>query len=391
MTPFKNSAGTLKRAPRWLALAMAAALTGCAGQTPMQPVPEPSPSPVATPTPAPTEKALPFAYPLTGIGSLENKKDRPLMVMVENSPQARPQTGLDQADIVFEILAEGEITRFAAVYHSQSPETIGPVRSIRPYYVEIGEGLDALIVHAGWSQEAINMIKSRKLAHFDQVYGDDRYYWRSDDRRPPNNLYTSVDKIREGAANKKYREEWTDPKLKFGNPGQASGEKVSRVEIPYLHGYKVAYEYDEETKLFMRNMAGEPHLDRETEEQLSATNILIVKADHRILDDIGRRAVSLLGKGEGYLIQEGKRRDIQWERTNGIIRAYDNGRELELMPGQTWIQVVPAGTDVVFENVSPGNAESGDDADSGSSGSNASGSSAGSGTSSGGGTSRLPE
>lgn len=78
--------------------------------------------------------------------------------MVENAPQARPQTGLDQADIVYEILAEGEITRFVSVFQSHEATTIGPVRSIRPYFVEIGDALDAVIVHAGWSQEAMDMM-----------------------------------------------------------------------------------------------------------------------------------------------------------------------------------------------------------------------------------------
>lgn len=100
----------------------------------------------------------------------------------------------------------------------------------------------------------------------------------------------------------------------------------------------------------MRSMAGEPHLDHDSEEQLSASNVLIVEAEHRILDSVGRRSVSLLGSGKGYLLQLGKYREVQWERTNGIIRAYDNGRELELIPGQTWIQVVPIGTAVSFEN-----------------------------------------
>ncbi|WP_010276186.1 DUF3048 domain-containing protein [Paenibacillus senegalensis] len=368
MTPFNldRNARAGKPVFRLLMLMMAViVLTSCANANLSEQVPpSPTPTPPARPTPEPTPTPPPFIYPLTGIGTEEEQKVRPLMVMVENSPQARPQTGLDQADIVFEILAEGEITRFAAVYQSQEPEVIGPVRSIRPYYVEIGEGLDALIVHAGWSQEAINMIKSRQLAHFDQVYGDDRYYWRSSDRRAPNNLYTSVEKIREGAVNKKYREEWKDPQLRFGDIKRVTGESFTHVEIPYIHGYKVSYDYDEKEQLFLRNMAGEPHTDAESGVQLSAANVLIVEAEHRILDDVGRRAVSLLGSGNGYLLQAGKYRAVEWERTNGIIRAYDNGRELELIPGKTWIQVVPVGTDVVFENAAEetdGNAENADD------------------------------
>jgi hypothetical protein len=295
-----------------------------------------------------TEAAPPYRYPLTGMPTERELTDRPMVVMVENSPAARPQSGLHKADIVYEILAEGDITRFVAVYHSQTAEKIGPVRSIRPYFVELGAGLDAVIVHAGWSQDAMNIITAKKLNHLDQVYGDHKYYWREKSRKAPHNLYTSTELIREGARDKKFRQNWNNPALTFADSKEVvvfEGQAGVSVTIPYIHGYSVGYEYDAAAGLYRRTMAGKPHTDAESGERLSAANVLICEADHRILDKAGRRAVDVFGPGEGLLLQGGKAREVIWENKNGAIRAYakdGNGAELPLLPGPTWVHVVPS-------------------------------------------------
>ena len=324
--------------------------------------------PLATPT------TPPILYPLTGLASEKVINTRPIMVMVENTPQARPQSGLHRADLVYEILAEGGITRFVAVYQSQIATMIGPVRSIRPYYAQIGEGLDAWIVHAGWSQDAINLITQRKLDHFDEVYGDGAYYTRSKDRKPPHNLYTSIDDIRRGGLKKKFREEWKGVSMQFlptpanspkpansptSSSAPASADSLAasnavvgpaiKVTIPYIQGYEVSYKYNAGAGVYERMMKGQPHLDRETGEQLIAANILICESNHRVLDKEGRRAVDVLGPGKGYLVQQGKKQEITWEQKGGIIRAFAEGKELPFKPGQTWIQVVPVGSKLMFE------------------------------------------
>ncbi|WP_248929815.1 DUF3048 domain-containing protein [Paenibacillus hamazuiensis] len=307
------------------------------------------------------ERASAFRFPLIGTGSEREVKERPVIVMVENAPQARPQSGLDQADLVYEVLAEGEITRFLAVYQSKSPQVIGPVRSIRPYFVEIGTGLDALIVHAGWSQDAMDLIAQRKLDHLDEVYGDGAYYWRSTERKMPHNLYTSMEKIRQGAANKKFRTEWNGPQLTFAaSPGTAAPsaaakagadparpaqgtetKTANKVTIPYIRGYNVSYQYDAASGKYKRFMEGQAHVDKETGEQLTATNILICESKHQVIDKEGRRQVDVFGPGKGYLVQAGTLQEVTWQEKDGIIRAFSGGKELPLLPGQTWIQIVP--------------------------------------------------
>jgi hypothetical protein len=310
--------------------------------TPKDPPTSSSPSlpPIETPT------AASLTFPLTGLKSQQLVKTRPFAVMVENAPAARPQSGLDQADVVFEILAEGEITRFVAVFQSHEAKAIGPVRSIRPYFVEIGAALDAVIVHAGWSQEAMNILTDRKLPHLDEVYGDGAFYWRSQERKAPHNLYTSTAKMMQGAEARKFSKDWKETVLAFAKEGrnQLQGAAANRIQIPYIRGYLVSYEYDAASGIYKRSMDDKPHLDKESGKQLTATNLLVLESKHQIVDSVGRREVDIFGPGQGILMQEGKYVHVTWELKNGIIRAYKDGKEVQLLPGTTWIQIVPEGT-----------------------------------------------
>ncbi|WP_051620623.1 DUF3048 domain-containing protein [Paenibacillus sp. UNC451MF] len=297
--------------------------------------------------PTAAQQSVGYRFPLTGLVSGKPIHDRPVVVMVENAPQARPQSGLDQADLVYEILAEGEITRFVAVYQAQAPKVIGPVRSIRPYFVKLGEALDGVIVHAGWSQDAMDLIAEHKLEHLDEVYGDSAYYWRSSERKMPHNLYTSMEKIRQGTANKKFRMEWSLQGASYAfaleKSQLSSGKPVAKATINYIRGYNVSYEYDAESGLYKRFMEGKPHNDKETGKQLTAANILVCESKHQILDNEGRRDVDVTGPGKGYLLQGGLMQEVTWEQKNGMIRAFSDGRELSMQPGQTWVQVIPEG------------------------------------------------
>lgn len=291
--------------------------------------------------------------PLTGLASNQSAYERPVMVMVENSPKARPQSGLVKADLVYEVLAEGDVTRFVSVFHSDpSAQMIGPVRSIRPYFVEIGAGLDALIVHAGWSPDAKVMLETRDLDHFDDVYGDGKYYWRDKSRKMPHNLYTTVANIRRGATDKKMRSTWMNPELKIAEAAGASanaGTTFQSVKINYLNRYYVTYETMAGDRSFARGMVGKPHLDRETNEQIKTQNVLICFATHQTVDDKGRREVDVKGPDKGYLLQNGTYRPITWEHKNGAIRAFENGTEVALLPGKTWVQVVPQNTRIEWK------------------------------------------
>ena len=139
-----------------------------------------------------------YVAPLTGLGTNEELPKRVVMVMINNAPQARPQSGLDSADIVYEVLAEGSITRLVGLYHSREPKVIGPVRSIRPYYIDIGSGFEAIMVHAGGSPDALTTLKG--MAHMDEIYNAGGFFWRENFRKAPHNLYTDLDRIQKEPA-----------------------------------------------------------------------------------------------------------------------------------------------------------------------------------------------
>src|SRR5690554_861775 len=146
------------------------------------------------PEPEPEPEEPKAKFPLTGLEVHDNDVNlnyRVLGVMVENSAAARPQSGLTQADVVYEILSEGTITRFLALFHSQKPERIGPVRSARTYYVQLSKGYDAIYSSAGGSPGGLQLAQSDYVDDISGLAYDGRFFTRSQDRSAPHNLYTS--------------------------------------------------------------------------------------------------------------------------------------------------------------------------------------------------------
>lgn len=306
---------------------------------------EPVGGPISSPTDGiddPEEQEFPFQAPLTGLGSLTEIKDRIIAVMIGNQGGARPQTGLDQADMVYEVLAEGEITRLVGFFQSQAPEMIGPVRSLRPYLIDLANGFDAVFAHAGGSPEALARVQKEALPSLDDIYTAGSSFYRVDFRKMPDNLYTSLELLREGAEKRSYRKDSEIPTLLFKDiEEEMQGEKAEKIHIKYNTAYDVAYEYDSETQMYSRFVKGEPHIDRETEKQLTTTNLFVIETTHKVLDNDGRRAVDVMTEGKGYLFQRGKMQEVDWKRVDGVIRPFKDGQEIGLYPGTTWVNIIP--------------------------------------------------
>ncbi|WP_025026144.1 DUF3048 domain-containing protein [Caldalkalibacillus mannanilyticus] len=288
------------------------------------------------------ETVFPYHAPLTGEGSLVEINDRILAVMINNHGKARPQTGISQADMVYEVLAEGEITRLVALFQSKSPEVIGPVRSLRPYLIDIATGFDAVFAHAGGSPEALQIARNQGLPNLDEIYNAGGSFYRVNFRKAPHNLYTSTELLREGAEKRKYKQDSKIPTLKFKDPVEEMvGEEAGWIDIEYHSSYKVSYEYDAETGLYTRYVRGEPHVDMETTEPLTTTNLFVIETTHKTLDSVGRRAIDVKSEGKGYLFQRGKMTEVDWKRIDGVIRPIRDGEEIGLYPGVTWVNIVP--------------------------------------------------
>jgi hypothetical protein len=282
---------------------------------------------------------------LTGLPMEEGQLDiRPVAVMIDNMASARPQSGLINADIVYEMPAEGGITRYMAIYHHQSSDKVGPVRSARSYYIDKVMEYNAVYVHCGGSPEALGDIKNLKIDSLDELKGENNF-WRARDRKAPHNLYTSTKLIREVMDAKKLSQEKWNYKMNFSDSFiDLDGKAIKGLVIDYKHNYKAGYEYNETEKLFYRTINGIRLKDKETNAEVTTVNIIVEKVSSKVVDSVGRLDLSNTGSGRGYLITGGKLIEIQWSKEDRKAKTnYKDlkGNPIQLNKGNTWIQVVP--------------------------------------------------
>ncbi|QWU16922.1 Protein of unknown function [Paenibacillus sophorae] len=301
----------------------------------------------ATPVPAPSPALSPVSVSgLTGLPVTEAPLPRPLAVMINNAPAARPQSGLTKADLLYEVLAEGGITRLIAIYQSQSGiSKIGPVRSIRPYLIDIGESYGGVTVHAGGSPAAYAILQRQHKEDMDEIGRAGAYFWRDKSRKAPHNLYTSEDKLRTGAEKFGYGGAVAVQGYLFTNPDYVpvGGEPASGFKVHFLlQSYTVDYKYDSASRTYARWVNGKPHLDQDSGEPVEAANVIVMGADHTVLDEVGRLSVNLELGGEAMLFQRGEATRGRWVRKAGdVIRFVRDGKEAALYPGVTHFLIVP--------------------------------------------------
>ena len=334
-------------------LALAAALVGltaCSGSKEAA-APTETAAPTASASESPSETPAPptaqFLAPLTGMPAETEVTNRPFAVMINNLAPARPQSGMTQADTVWELLAEGGITRFVAVFQSKEfADPIGPVRSIRPYFIQTGEFYGSVLVHAGASNDAFAVLQRQRKEHLDEITNAGAYFYRDKSRKAPHNVYTTLGQLREGAEKRKYANTAAVPLLSFSNepPELAAAAAATRIDIKFmLSDYKVTYAYDSATSLYSRFINDKPHTDKNNDQQLTAANLVVLSAKHDIKDSVGRLVVDLDSGGEAILFQQGKAIPCRWERKEGdVVRLVKDGQELPFLPGVTYYHVVPS-------------------------------------------------
>jgi len=274
---------------------------------------------------------------------------RPLVVMLDNQYSARPQAALSQADIVYEILAEGRITRYMAVFFSSKPTHIGPVRSSRPYFIEKALEFDPYYVHVGGSMQALSDIKKYKMADIDGLSSG--AFWRENHKSIPHNMYTSYDVLLEDANNRNYNVEANINFLDFyQNQTSIEGEEANNIKFVYMEptksdliGYYTLYKYNNEDFLYYRYTNGKAHVDENNNSQIVARNIIVQYVDTRTIDSEGRLKMKFVGTGEGRLYTAGKMIPVNWSKESATSPTffYDhNGNPITLNPGITWFQIV---------------------------------------------------
>jgi hypothetical protein len=264
--------------------------------------------------------------------------------MIENSPEARPQSGLKNSGIVFEAIAEGGITRFLVLYQSEKPQLIGPVRSVRIYYIDWLAAFDASVAHVGGSAAALAEVRNGNYYDLDQFFNSGTY-WRSTDRYAPHNVYTNFANLDAlNAAKGHTSSTFTGfPRVDGKSSTTPNATNISVTVSSEL--FNSTYAYNAKTNSYDRSQAGAPHLDRE-DGQISPSVVIAMHVDEKpIMEDDGyHEDITAIGSGNATIFQNGTAINAIWTKTSKTdqIKFTDAaGTEIPLIKGQTWIVAVP--------------------------------------------------
>lgn len=313
--------------------------------------PDKTVTPEISETPAPTATPLP-----AGINRLTGEKmdeeiaaKRPIAIMINNIKAAIPQSGISQADIVYECNAEGGITRLMCIFQNLSGDKIGSVRSVRHYYASFASEYDAIFCSVGGSDAGIEKLEELNMDYLNGLKGVGvTLAYRDNSRKAPHNAYTSIERINECIKKGKFRTEyqgkndnhWTfydsDTQLSDGKDANKVTVKMSGYTTPYFI-YKDG--------LYYRYQFGNPHIDEANNEQLKFKNVLVMYVIQNKMDTYGRQDMEIENNsGEGYYITNGKYVSIKWTKNEkaGTMQFLDkDGNLLKVNTGKTCIMVVP--------------------------------------------------
>jgi hypothetical protein len=289
---------------------------------------------------------------LTGVPVAPEVNQRPVTgVMIENSLAARPQSGLSEAGVVFEAIAEGGITRFLALYQDTQPADIGPVRSARPYFVKWALGFDAGYAHVGGSPQAMADIRALGVKDLDQ-FANSGAYRRVTTRSAPHNVYTTMANLNALEASKGYT---TSTYTGFARSKKATPAKVPTAKTVDLGIssalYNVHYDYIAATNTYNRSEGGAPHMDANGNKQISPSVVVALVVPFSIASDGKHSVYQTIGSGQAFVFQDGNVTIGTWTKTSEktqITFTDSAGKPLLLNPGQTWISAVAAAPKVTY-------------------------------------------
>lgn len=299
------------------------------------------------PAPAP---AKPLTSKLSGLPIADaSVNERPVTaVMIENSPDARPQAGLSQASIVYEAVAEGGITRFLTLFQDTTPDYIGPVRSVRPYYVSWLMGYDAAVAHVGGSGEALAKIRAQNVKDLDQ-FANPGPYRRVSNRVAPHNMYSSIAALRA----RQIEKGWGSSNFTgFERKDEAKSPAPTASSIDFnISGalYNAHYDYDATDNVYKRSEGGKPHMDEKAGQLAPKVVVALTmpQSQNGIYSVYGT-----IGSGEAHIFQDGIMVKGTWHKTADtapLTFTDAAGAPLKLNPGQTWLTALGSSTRISFK------------------------------------------
>lgn len=284
---------------------------------------------------------------------------RSVAIMIDNVGDARPQAGINEAAIVYEVTVEGSLTRLLAVYKNVKDKTatIGPVRSARPVFLDYAMENGSIFVHFGYSNRAKEDIEKLKINNVNGLVASSPF-WRTKEKKAPHNVLTSMEKILKYSEDKGYNLKESKRTVLNYVPEEVEleeGEVANSINIPYTGTYKVSYKYNEETKLYERYVNNSVQKDWVTNDVRTTKNIIVTYANNYTTDEepgAGRQEVENIGDLKGYYLTDGKIIKIicsKASRSAQTIYKNENGEEIKVNDGNTYVQIVPLKTEVTYE------------------------------------------
>ena len=301
---------------------------------------------------------------IDGIQVDEGKENLfPVAVNIDNHFESWPNYGLSQASLVYEIPVEGSATRFLALYtpnidDREEISKIGPIRSTRPYFVELAKEYDALLAHSGGSPEALERIEELEVSNLEEIawWGPD-YYWRVYSRLEPHNLFTSSQNLAQGVVDWELGESVPDYRAWKFNQDIELAEYTAANEIlldlSEADVYDVSYKYSSSTKSYLRWQADEEHIDGLNNQQVGVNNLIVQYIPQKIILDFeGRIKLNLVGRGKAIIFRDGVKIEGSWKKLDYNSRTIfynEQGDEIEFSPGNLWIEIVPGSREIIVE------------------------------------------
>ncbi len=313
--------------------------------------------PDLTPVPTPVPSATPIAEIEDDVfyTAMTNSNTRCMAVMIDNDKKARPQSGLENAFAVYEMVVEGASTRLMAIFKDCTATKVGPVRSSRHYFLDYALEHDPIYLHCGYSPKAQQDLKNLYIHNLNELVSNNgKNFYRDTQRKAPHNLYASlpgaIESV-EGIYNTTTEYATAFPYYSK-DTDLASDAVAQKITVPYFNSYSVSYEYDTDKKLYNRFINGEPHMSATDDAQLTAKNILIYKVKNYNLDNAGRQELNTVGTGEGWYITDGKVISMMWNKPSRGARTeyYTSfGKPITFNPGNIYVQIIPVSSQPVIK------------------------------------------
>lgn len=290
-----------------------------------------------------------------------NSKTRPYAVMINNLAEARPTAGLQDAYLVYEIVVEGGITRYLALFKDVDVAKIGSVRSSRHYYLDYAMENDAIYTHFGWSYVAEEQIPKLGINNVNGYTTEGNAFWRDTtlNRAYEHTAFTSTAKIAEAVKNRGYRTETNKDLLlnysvdEIDLSSMSDVKSATNVSIVYSNYQTASYKYDATNKVYVRSSGGKVDTDLTTKENITVKNIITYQVeDVSYNGDAKLRDLKNIGTGTGYYITNGYAVPITWEKTSRdaqTIYRYQDGKEITVNDGNTFIQIQPKGKTLTIQ------------------------------------------